>query len=960
MRRSSIRPRTRRAVFRLSILLAFTHFAGCSTPTPKVEAWVPENTPEYVADTAGGGAAPMYLRSSVEPARIRLRGAAGETLSSTVALRITGESAAPIRCEVAQLVTTGATIDPSNVEVFRMHAVHVSRWPGWHIRSIPRAERIPSPLDVLVPIDAPLGGLQDAGTGDPILLWLDVTIPRDAPAATFHGALQFKSNGRVVTSVLVELVVWPFQLPGNTDVAVLAELNHRKLVRHLVDSDDDIAGRSTDDWRGAPHRAAYDDVLRQAVTLMTRHGVTPVFPRWNPPMRSTVGGEPALDWELVDPVLRTLSATHRSRGARVPAWVLSSEGIVSGDGGQAVSLSSGAQSLIRTYFAEAAAHLLSIEPTMTVALELPDVAGNGLISPDLAGTMAELAHSADRRIRTMLRHYPQDMTPWGWPEHDASDLPPGVDIWAPRAQFFDPAVMASERAAGRRVWLTLDRPPFSGTVDFRAPATHVRVITWQAARLEADTVLLDSVNDWPESTRPAQPQACVDFSPATLLYPGTAFGLRQALPSVRLKRLRQSVQDAAYVRLLKDRNLTHIVDAIGESICAYAGARAYKTHYCDGRAPGWVADERAFELAREIMGESLVHAAQTGSGAADRSRDQHDANWRRLMSATRRIRVDVEGARVRRVNSGPGPGWEARISASLFNGRRVPIEGSLQSLPPAGWSHTDAAAHPLTVAPNEWRRVFVTLWSDVPPISPGGSVPLPLELSLPDETGVPCEARVSLVTATPASAEIRIDGDLSEWPPGWGNVLSDFRSVAPAGNHNGPTTAIRPVRDTLVVVMRDERNLYVAVNALIGTPSLPRETSRNAVTYEDLVPVGEELVELLFDPLNAGTRTPSDVFRLAVKPTGTYLAEQGVTVEPPCGSRRPWPCDVEVAVKTDGERWITEVRMPLRSFESFSTGDVVWGFNVTRFDADAQEFSTWSGAAGNPYDPLALGNLYLP
>ena len=54
------------------------------------------------------------------------------------------------------------------------------------------------------------------------------------------------------------------------------------------------------------------------------------------------------------------------------------------------------------------------------------------------------------------------------------------------------------------------------------------------------------------------------------------------------------------------------------------------------------------------------------------------------------------------------------------------------------------------------------------------------------------------------------------------------------------------------------------------------------------------------------------------------------------------------------------MRIPFEAFNEDGVGHAIWGFNVTRFDAARQSFSTWSGARGNAYDPLSLGNLYLP
>jgi hypothetical protein len=160
--------------------------------------------------------------------------------------------------------------------------------------------------------------------------------------------------------------------------------------------------------------------------------------------------------------------------------------------------------------------------------------------------------------------------------------------------------------------------------------------------------------------------------------------------------------------------------------------------------------------------------------------------------------------------------------------------------------------------------------------------------------------------------------------------------------------------------MRDGESLYVALNCEFDAATMGPPSRWNRVDYEDLIPVGAELVEVLIDPLNSGTRSPTDLYHLVVKPSGTYVAEKGILFDPPCGERRLWASDLEVATRVSADRWTTELRIPLTSFDPESAGGAVWGFNLTRYDAATQEFSTWSGAWGNAYDPLSLGNLYLP
>ncbi len=146
-----------------------------------------------------------------------------------------------------------------------------------------------------------------------------------------------------------------------------------------------------------------------------------------------------------------------------------------------------------------------------------------------------------------------------------------------------------------------------------------------------------------------------------------------------------------------------------------------------------------------------------------------------------------------------------------------------------------------------------------------------------------------------------------------------------------------------------------------------------------MVPIGEELIEILIDPQDLGSRSPTDLYHIVVKRSGSDLCEKGVRFAPPCAEWQPWPVDIDIATKVSPDRWTVELKIPLAAFGSGlpsalshrpsesggtwkpeSEKQVIWGFNIVRFDEANQEFSTWSGAFLNAYDPLSLGNLYLP
>ena len=222
-------------------------------------------------------------------------------------------------------------------------------------------------------------------------------------------------------------------------------------------------------------------------------------------------------------------------------------------------------------------------------------------------------------------------------------------------------------------------------------------------------------------------------------------------------------------------------------------------------------------------------------------------------------------------------------------------------------------------------------------------------------------ARLSQASAVHTENPPIIDGLLNDWPVGIGNVMGDFVLITgtearPAGEGHRS----RPARATTAFVLRDDEFLYLAINCESSEDATTISPAVKAIRYDDLVPVGEDLIEVLIDPLGAGTRSPTDLFHVVVKRSGVDLTERGIGLSPPCGRRAPWAADLRSATRVSDGRWTAELRIPISSFDSPLTESAAWGINVTRFDPSHEEFSTWSGAVGNAYDPLSLGNLYWP
>jgi hypothetical protein len=330
------------------------------------------------------------------------------------------------------------------------------------------------------------------------------------------------------------------------------------------------------------------------------------------------------------------------------------------------------------------------------------------------------------------------------------------------------------------------------------------------------------------------------------------------------------------------------------------------------------------------------------------------------MLSTRILEAGVEAVRVYSVVGAVRPELGVDCVISLMNRKRVPVSGSIgfAALPP-GWHSVDRERGFGPIPPNASQRVTLTVRTDMIITDAAGVLNLPITLQTGDGEELQIGARLALATVVPAAHPISIDGDTSEWPIGVANVMSDFVLITGVSRASGGLEFSRPQAPTSAFILRDGASLCLAVICQDDNARVTDAVRRNWIRYDDLIPVGEELIEVLIDPLGAGTRSPSDLYHIVVKRNGSYLTERGIATKPSCCVNEPWAAQVEVATRMLPGRWIAEIRIPLSSFED-SAASGVWGLNVTRYDAARKAYATWSGATRNAYDPLSLGNLLLP
>ena len=218
--------------------------------------------------------------------------------------------------------------------------------------------------------------------------------------------------------------------------------------------------------------------------------------------------------------------------------------------------------------------------------------------------------------------------------------------------------------------------------------------------------------------------------------------------------------------------------------------------------------------------------------------------------------------------------------------------------------------------------------------------------------------QLSHLTARRRNKPIVIDGDLTDWPTAVGNVARNFTSIDVQTAPAEPSRDRQPpAQNVLAWVCTDDHYLYFAFHCITPNQFAYQAAQRNFITYDDRIPVGEELLEILIDPSNGRSSSPADIFHLAIKPTGAVLQERGIRANPQVGPAHHWPADIQVATRVEEDRWVAEVRVPLKDFGPGVSRRQSWAINFCRFDLAAWSYSTWSGAAANVYDPSSFGNM---
>ena len=821
----------------------------------------------------------------------------------------------------------GSQIPPAAFEVYQILPMPVDVNRAGYVRHTGLAAAPRGLPRALLPVRADEGGvigvasLRDpqqpgdpnaraAGTGGPVLLWVDLHVPPETPAGQYAGACELTDGNRVIASVPLQLTVYDFALPAQRHLQVVGKVGWDSLERHYADRFEAVRPRLLN--RNEPRYEAAIRTLDGLVTLAQRHRASLVIPRLQPTVKWPANAPPQVDWRDFDSVVTPwLSGQVFANKAPLGYWPLPAPDELTawrrpeqllyweqaarhfdqnnwlGNGSVWVETVTstpgrpGAQQAVE--LSALAAEVLSIHPRLRVTVPLEDdqIQFAGPNQPKLID-----AHTTGRM--------------WA--------AAPGL-VSTPPVQAWPPGVERPDR------WLRTDVPGLVPYVGAGGDERDVRLWAWLAyfrqpngaSRHPRPMVVWDeTLPRLGSPTEPADPNELIWF------YPGEWFGLNEPVPTIQLKWLRRAQQDFEYLWLAGERG-----DAVDAVLMARLMTKPVEIQ--PGQAPdptyGLMSGTTDPQVWSDVLHLLATKIQMRAPGRPTDRQHEHAVDIAMLSWIEPQERPLLMGRTTLwgLERQSDGTDWLfMRLGLDIYNASDTrPDQNRLQwTALPAGWQMDPRPVPVPPLATYHVRREHMDARFDPKAISPAGRKPVEVVFT----NGFNNRSQSVRVVAPVAASDRRegqlaIDGRLE--PHEWMDLdlLQDGPLVRMLSRPDLQRHQLRLAEPASKVYSGwAEGNFYVAFE-LEGISPVAAGAGQNFVNYQFRRAWGEDLCELLVQPVDA-RGAPGPALHVVCKPNGVSWVERKPD------AKQNWQevqANVRYAARVEGGKWRGEVAIPWKA-----------------------------------------------
>jgi hypothetical protein len=490
-----------------------------------------------------------------------LAGARGEFESCQVVVTAIGGNLRGVSAEMSALKKeTGESLPGKNISLYREVYIPVRY-------SSPNATVPPGLIaDPLIPLVNPytgrpvreprwrgerLEGARFGATGFDLWqdrhqpLWVDVEIPKEATPGVYQGTLAVRAENAEPATIPIRLTVWDFVLPdGPTHENHFGSFSYMARYHKLEETSE-------------KYRLLED----RYIAMMAAHRLNPPLPRRLHP-KIAEDGTARFDEETDRRITEFVERYHITN-IEIPRAPFPD--VLTANRDKAIRYYRSWHAWLRKKGWAARAYLYMLdEPNSKEAYEHVRQLGT-------------LVHEAEPNLRRLVVEQPYAQDPaWG-------AIDEAVDIWCPLFGFLEESSIKRVQAEGDAVWsytalcqrapsyhpayekVKSDNPPY-WQIDF--PVLSYRIAPWLNRRYGVTGLLYWATTFWgaPDRNPWDSPGFRVRFNgEGALFYPGEDAGIEGPIASIRLKNLRDGMEDYEYFVLLEKRGGGAVVDEIVRS-----------------------------------------------------------------------------------------------------------------------------------------------------------------------------------------------------------------------------------------------------------------------------------------------------------------------------------------------------------------------------------------------------------
>jgi hypothetical protein len=401
-------------------------------------------------------------------------------------------------------------------------------------------------------------------------LWIDVLAPQDATPGKYTGEITISAEGISPQKVPIELTIWDFSLPETPSMRTyFGDAEAEPLLPPQI-----TAGRGKEQSGQRALKTAYAEV-------MAPHRISSPIPRFLMPK---VNEDGSIDPQPTDAELKRWIERFHITGFPVPFPGKE------GQGWQGDPLGAERDRNAR-YLRSIYAYLRARHWDKMAYVYIADEPSSQE-AYDNVRARSKFVREVTPGLKVLCTRGPQVRNPpWG-------SLVGFVDIWVPLWPIFDEAAVKKRQSAGEEIWsytaLCQGRQdtPF-WELDF--PLLNYRIPMWISWRFGITGLLYWSATNWASSrdiwTDPVTYEKQYNME-GSLLYPGVDAGVQGFVTSVRLKQIREGLEDYEYLNILAKQQGRAVAQRLVKKL-----ARNWHD---------WDTDARHLLEAREEIARSIV------------------------------------------------------------------------------------------------------------------------------------------------------------------------------------------------------------------------------------------------------------------------------------------------------------------------------------------------------------------